>query len=81
MWTAFRLFFQRPWRSGRVVTVRLRPIHRRGETLAQNGGGGLRQAGVLAAAIEYALDHHVDRLRLITRTQNVWLRPCLRLMP
>ena len=25
-------------------------------------GGGLRQAGVLAAAIEYALDHHVDRL-------------------
>ena len=26
-------------------------------------GGGLRQAGVLAAAIDYALDHHVDRLR------------------
>ena len=25
-------------------------------------GGGLRQAGVLAAAASYALDHHVDRL-------------------
>ncbi len=25
-------------------------------------GGGMRQAGVLAAAAEYALDHHVDRL-------------------
>lgn len=26
-------------------------------------GGGLRQAGVLAAAASYALDHHVERLR------------------
>ncbi|MBI4557300.1 MAG: low-specificity L-threonine aldolase [Candidatus Hydrogenedentes bacterium] len=26
-------------------------------------GGGMRQAGVLAAAALYALDHHVDRLR------------------
>jgi len=26
-------------------------------------GGGLRQAGVVAAAASYALDHHVDRLR------------------
>ncbi len=26
-------------------------------------GGGMRQAGYLAAACEYALDHHVDRLR------------------
>ncbi|MEV6116280.1 beta-eliminating lyase-related protein [Streptomyces sp. NPDC052109] len=25
-------------------------------------GGGLRQAGVLAAAASYALDHHVERL-------------------
>ena len=25
-------------------------------------GGGLRQAGVLAAAVQHALDHHVDRL-------------------
>jgi threonine aldolase len=25
-------------------------------------GGGMRQAGVLAAAVLYALDHHVDRL-------------------
>jgi threonine aldolase len=25
-------------------------------------GGGMRQAGVLAAAALYALDHHVDRL-------------------
>ncbi len=26
-------------------------------------GGGMRQAGVLAAAAEYALDHHIERLR------------------
>lgn len=26
-------------------------------------GGGMRQAGYLAAACEYALDHHVDRLK------------------
>ena len=25
-------------------------------------GGGMRQSGILAAAIDYALDHHVDRL-------------------
>ncbi len=25
-------------------------------------GGGMRQAGVLAAAVHYALDHHVERL-------------------
>ena len=25
-------------------------------------GGGMRQAGILAAAALYALDHHVDRL-------------------
>ncbi len=27
-------------------------------------GGGMRQAGILAAAGSYALDHHVDRLRI-----------------
>jgi len=27
-------------------------------------GGGMRQAGILAAAAEYALEHHVDRLAL-----------------
>ena len=27
-------------------------------------GGGMRQAGMLAAAAEYALDHHVDRLNV-----------------
>ena len=26
-------------------------------------GGGMRQAGILAAAAEYAMDHHVERLR------------------
>jgi threonine aldolase len=26
-------------------------------------GGGMRQAGILAAAALYALDHHIDRLR------------------
>lgn len=27
-------------------------------------GGGMRQAGILAAAIDHALDHHVERLQL-----------------
>jgi len=27
-------------------------------------GGGMRQAGILAVAMDYALDHHVDRLSL-----------------
>jgi threonine aldolase len=26
-------------------------------------GGGMRQAGLLAAACHYALDHHIDRLK------------------
>ncbi|EKE81449.1 low-specificity L-threonine aldolase [Idiomarina xiamenensis] len=26
-------------------------------------GGGMRQAGILAAAINYAIDHHIDRLQ------------------
>ena len=26
-------------------------------------GGGMRQAGILAAAINYALDHHIERIR------------------
>jgi threonine aldolase len=31
-------------------------------TVKQRLGGGMRQAGILAAAALYALDHHVDRL-------------------
>ena len=26
-------------------------------------GGGMRQAGILAAAIDYALDHHLERIQ------------------
>jgi threonine aldolase len=37
---------------------RLRELHRARKQL----GGGMRQAGVLAAAALYALDHHVERL-------------------
>lgn len=31
-------------------------------TIKQRLGGGMRQAGILAAAALYALDHHIDRL-------------------
>ncbi len=34
----------------------------RARRLRKMAGGGMRQAGVLAAAASYALDHHVDRL-------------------
>ena len=36
---------------------------RRALRIRKMAGGGMRQAGVLAAAGSYALDHHVDRLR------------------
>lgn len=36
---------------------------RDGRRLRKLFGGGMRQAGVLAAAALYALDHHVDRLK------------------
>ena len=35
---------------------------RRAQRLRKMAGGGMRQAGVLAAAGSYALDHHIDRL-------------------
>ena len=34
----------------------------RGRTIRKRMGGGMRQAGILAAAGRYALEHHVDRL-------------------
>jgi threonine aldolase len=35
---------------------------RRARRIRKMAGGGLRQAGVLAAAASHALDHHIDRL-------------------
>ncbi|WP_048438398.1 low-specificity L-threonine aldolase [Caenimonas sp. SL110] len=35
----------------------------RARRVRKMAGGGMRQAGVLAAAATYALDHHIDRLR------------------
>nr|MDQ3344024.1 beta-eliminating lyase-related protein [Actinomycetota bacterium] len=43
-----------------VVTDAARAVEAR--TLRKRLGGGMRQAGVLAAAGSYALDHHLDRL-------------------
>jgi threonine aldolase len=34
----------------------------RAHRIRKMAGGGMRQAGVLAAAASYALDHHIDRL-------------------
>jgi threonine aldolase len=39
-----------------------RPFIDRARVLRRQVGGGMRQAGVIAAAAHYALDHHVDRL-------------------
>src|SRR5262249_53283603 len=49
-------------------------------------GGGMRQAGVIAAAALYALDHHVDRLAEDHRNaqviaQGIGDTPGLRLTP
>ena len=39
-----------------------RALIKRAHRIRKMAGGGMRQAGVLAAAGSYALDHHVDRL-------------------
>lgn len=39
-----------------------RELVARARRIRKMAGGGMRQAGVLAAAASYALDHHVDRL-------------------
>jgi threonine aldolase len=40
-----------------------RDVIDRARRLRKRLGGGMRQAGILAAAALYALDHHIDRLR------------------
>jgi threonine aldolase len=45
------------------ILVSTREIVDRARRLRKRLGGGMRQAGVLAAAALYALDHHIDRLR------------------
>ncbi len=39
-----------------------RPLIARARRIRKMAGGAMRQAGVLASAASYALDHHVDRL-------------------
>ena len=46
---------------GSVLTG-TREFVREGRRFRKIMGGGMRQAGILAAAADYALDHHVDRL-------------------
>jgi threonine aldolase len=45
------------------IVVSRRDIIERARKKRKQLGGGMRQAGILAAAALYALDHHVDRLR------------------
>lgn len=47
---------------GSVVVSRAEVI-RKARKRRKQLGGGMRQAGILAAAALYALDHHIDRLR------------------
>jgi threonine aldolase len=50
-------------RAGRFDAVRLARADARGACArARMLGGGLRQAGLLAAAADHALDHHIERL-------------------
>lgn len=44
------------------IVASSRELIRRVHRFRKMFGGGMRQAGVLAAAAEYALDHHVERL-------------------
>jgi threonine aldolase len=45
------------------ILVSTQDVVDRARRLRKRLGGGMRQAGVLAAAALYALDHHVERLR------------------
>jgi threonine aldolase len=45
------------------ILVSRRDVVERARRLRKRLGGGMRQAGVLAAAALHALDHHVERLR------------------
>ena len=47
---------------GSILAAR-REVIDRARRLRKRLGGGMRQAGVLAAAAMYALDHHIERLR------------------
>jgi threonine aldolase len=63
-----------------------RELVARGRRIRKLLGGGMRQAGVLAAAALYALDHHVERLAEDHRNAQVIARaiadtPGLRLVP
>jgi len=48
----------RVWGTGRIDTTGTQEFHRHRAALAQSVGGGMRQAGILAAAGLYALEHH-----------------------
>ncbi len=63
-----------------------RPFVARARRIRKLFGGGMRQAGVAAAAALYALEHHVDRLAEDHRNAQVIARavaevPGLRLLP
>jgi threonine aldolase len=47
---------------GSLVVIRSAEVAEPARKLARSFGGGMRQAGVLAAAGRYALAHHLDRL-------------------
>ncbi|MBK9628913.1 MAG: aminotransferase class V-fold PLP-dependent enzyme [Flavobacteriales bacterium] len=45
------------------VLIGSKELMRQARRVRKRLGGGMRQAGLLAAACHYALDHHVDRLK------------------
>ena len=45
------------------ILVSTQEVVNRARRLRKRLGGGMRQAGVLAAAAMYALDHHIERMR------------------
>lgn len=45
------------------VLLSSRELNKKAKRVRKVFGGGMRQAGILAAACDHALDHHVDRLK------------------
>lgn len=48
---------------GSLLLLKSEALYKQAKRVRKVMGGGMRQAGILAAAGLYALDHHVDRLR------------------
>jgi threonine aldolase len=76
--TRCRCACPKAWRAGGFGAVRLGELIGKARRLRKMVGGGMRQAGILAAAGLYALDNTFSAWLMTTPTRNCWPRACAR---